>query len=93
MENVERTANKAGKATAAKSNGARQYLKKSACGREFNSAPILGKVTSSYKVEKTLKMVLTSGIIKSQKGARKMKTKWLTKKQLEKVIRKPNSIS
>lgn len=52
---------------AAKSDGARQYLKMCACGREFNGAPILGKVTNSYKVEKTLKKVLTSGIIKSQK--------------------------
>lgn len=52
---------------AAKPDGARQYLKMCACGRESNGAPILGKVTNSYKVEKTLKKVLTSGIIKSQK--------------------------
>lgn len=50
---------------AAKSDGARQYLKMCACGRESDGAPILGKVTNSYKVEKTLKKVLTSGIIES----------------------------
>lgn len=65
---------------AAKPDGARQYLKKCACGREFNGAPILGKVTNSYKVEKTLKMVLTSGIIKSQKGAKKNENETAHKK-------------
>lgn len=67
MENVERTANRAGQAVAAKPDGARQYLKMCACGREFNGAPILGKVTNSYKVEKTLIKVLTSDIIKPER--------------------------
>lgn len=46
MERTERNliANKTGKAAAAKSDGARQYLKVCACGREFNGAPILGKL-------------------------------------------------
>ncbi len=52
---------------AAKPDGARQYLKRSACGREFDGAPILKKVTKSYKVEKTLKKVLTSDIIEPER--------------------------
>lgn len=68
METVERTANRAGRAVATKSDGARQYLKMCACGREFNGAPILGKVTNYYKKEKSLKKVLTSDIIKPRKG-------------------------
>lgn len=54
MENVERTANRAGQAMATKPDGARQYLKMYACGREFNGAPILGKVTNYYKKDKTV---------------------------------------
>lgn len=50
---------------AAKPDGARQYLKMCACGREFNGAPILGKVTNYYKETKPLKKGLTSDIIKS----------------------------
>lgn len=42
-------------------------IKKSACGRESNGAPILGKVTNYYKETKRLKKVLTCDIIKSQK--------------------------
>lgn len=67
MENVERTANRAGQVAAAKSDGPRQYLKMCACGREFNGGPILGKVTNYYKKAKPLKKVLTSDIIKSEK--------------------------
>lgn len=52
---------------AAKPDGARQYLKMCACGREFNGAPILGKVTNYYKEAKALEKVLTSDIIKSEK--------------------------
>lgn len=52
---------------AGKSDGARQYLKMCACGREFNGAPILEKVTNYYKEAKPLKKVLTSDIIKSEK--------------------------
>lgn len=64
METVEKTANRTGQAVAAKSDGARQYLKMCASGREFNGAPILGKVTNYYKEAKTLKKVLTCDIIK-----------------------------
>ena len=67
MENVERTANRAGQVAAAKSDGPRQYLKKCACGREFNGGPILGKATNYYKKTKPLKKVLTSNKIKSEK--------------------------
>lgn len=70
MENVERTANRAGQVAAAKSDGPRQYLKMCACGREYNGGPILGKVTNYYKEAKSLKKVLTSDIIKSQKRKR-----------------------
>lgn len=52
---------------AAKSDGPRQYLKKCACGREFNGGPILGKVTNYYKRQKTLKKGLTSDIIESER--------------------------
>lgn len=52
---------------AAKSDGARQYLKMCACGREFNGAPILEKVTNYYKETKPFKKVLTSDIIKSER--------------------------
>lgn len=41
---LKRTANRAGQVAAAKSNGPRQYLKKCACGREFNGGPILEKL-------------------------------------------------
>lgn len=51
----------------AKSDGPRQYLKKCACGREFNGGPILGKVTNYYKEAKALKKVLTSSIIESER--------------------------
>lgn len=51
----------------AKPDGARQYLKKCACGREFNGAPILGKVTNYYKEAKALKKVLTSDIIEPER--------------------------
>lgn len=67
MENVERTANRAEQAMAAKPDGARQYLKMCACGREFNGAPILGKITNYYKEAKTLKKVLTSDIIEPER--------------------------
>jgi hypothetical protein len=52
---------------AAKPDGARQYLKMCACGREFNGAPILEKVTNYYKEAKALKKVLTSDIIKPER--------------------------
>ena len=52
---------------AAKSDGPRQYLKKCACGREFNGGPILGKITNYYKKQKTLKKGLTSDIIESER--------------------------
>ena len=64
---LKRTANRAGQVAAAKPDGARQYLKMCACGRESKGAPNLGKVTNSYKVEKTLKKVLTSDIIKPER--------------------------
>lgn len=67
MENVERTANRAGQVAAAKSDGPRQYLKMCARGREFNGGPILGKVTNYYKKQKTLKKVLTSDIIEPER--------------------------
>ena len=67
MENVERTANRAGQVAAAKSDGPRQYLKKCACGREFNGGPILEKVTNYYKEAKTFKKVLTSDIIEPER--------------------------
>ena len=51
MERTERKliANKTGKAAAAKSDGARQYLKMCAYGREFNGAPILVDYTASAR--------------------------------------------
>ncbi len=52
---------------AAKPDGARQYLKMCACGRESNGAPILGKVTNYYKETKPLKKDLTSDIIKPER--------------------------
>lgn len=52
---------------AAKPDGARQYLKMCACGREFNGAPILGKVTNYYKEAKPLKKDLTSDIIEPER--------------------------
>lgn len=45
-------------------------IKKSACGRESNGAPILGKVTNYYKETKSLKKVLTCDIIESEKKER-----------------------
>lgn len=51
----------------AKPDGARQYLKLCACGREFNGAPILEKVTNYYKEAKALKKVLTNDIIESER--------------------------
>lgn len=42
-------ANKTGRAAAAKPDGARQYLKMCACGREFNGAPILVDYTASAR--------------------------------------------
>lgn len=39
-------------------------IKKSACGRESNGAPILGKVTNYYKETIRLQKVLTYDIIK-----------------------------
>lgn len=41
---LKRTANRAGQVAAAKPDGARQYLKMCACGRESKGAPILGKL-------------------------------------------------
>lgn len=52
---------------AAKPDGARQYLKMFACGREFNGAPILGKVTNYYKKTKPLRKILTSDIIEPER--------------------------
>ena len=51
MERTERNliANKTGRVAEAKSDGARQYLKMCACGREFNGAPILGKMEKTSK--------------------------------------------
>lgn len=63
LKPLKRTANRAGQVAAAKPDGARQYLKVCACGREFNGAPILGKVTNYCKETKTLKNLLTSDII------------------------------
>lgn len=52
---------------AAKPDGARQYLKMCASGREFNGAPILGKVTNYYKEEKPLEKSLTSDTIEPER--------------------------
>ena len=52
---------------AAKSDGARQYLKMCACGREFNGAPILGKGYKLLQRDKPLKKGLTSDIIEPER--------------------------